>query len=126
MRDPIDRQAAIDALWKSLHAYEDKTERQFIESDELDVGDWMEHRIFVQNMNDSDRQAILELPSADIDLSGFSDRLWKAAYERGKAEVVRNGHWIYTPTNLLGYACSECGKAMCRFNYCPHCGAKME
>lgn len=28
-------------------------------------------------------------PSADIDLSGFSDKLWKAAYERGKAEVVR-------------------------------------
>lgn len=31
------------------------------------------------------------LPSADIDLSGFSDKLWAAAYERGKAEAVR---WI--------------------------------
>ena len=103
MNDPIEREAAIDALWKALYAYEDKTERQFIESDELDVGDWMEHRIFVQNMNDSDRQAILDLPSAE-----------------------RHGHWIYTPTNPLGYVCSECGKTMCRFNYCPNCGAKME
>ena len=30
------------------------------------------------------------LPSADIDLSGFSDKLWKAAYERGKAEALRS------------------------------------
>lgn len=64
-------------------------------------------------------------PSADIDLGDFSDKLWAAAYERGKAEAVRHGHWIYTPTNILGYVCSECGKAMCRFNYCPHCGALM-
>ena len=34
-------------------------------------------------------EAMRELPSADIDLSGFSDKLWAAAYERGKAEVVR-------------------------------------
>ena len=31
------------------------------------------------------------MPSVDIDLSGFSDKLWKTAYERGKAEAVR---WI--------------------------------
>ena len=62
--DLISRQAAIDALWKALHDYEDKTEKQFLESDELDVYDWIQHRIFVQNMNDIDRQAILELPSA--------------------------------------------------------------
>lgn len=29
----------------------------------------------------------LSRPSADIDLSEYSDRLWKAAYERGKAEA---------------------------------------
>ena len=33
--------------------------------------------------------ALERMPSVDIDLSGFSDKLWKAAYERGKAEVVR-------------------------------------
>lgn len=60
----ISRQDAIDALWKALYEYEDKTEKQFIESDELNVADWIEHRIFVQNMSDIDRQTILALPSA--------------------------------------------------------------
>lgn len=64
MQDLISRQAAIDALWKALYEYEDKTEKQFQESEDLDVGDWIEHRIFVQNMNDIDRQTILNLPSA--------------------------------------------------------------
>ena len=63
--DYISRQAAIDALWKALYEYEDKTEKQFQESEDLDVGDWIEHRIFVQNMNDIDRQTILNLPSVE-------------------------------------------------------------
>ena len=64
MNDLISRQAAIDALWKALYEYEDKTEKQFQESEDLDVGDWILHRIFVQNMSDIDRQTILNLPSA--------------------------------------------------------------
>ena len=64
MDDLISRQAAIDALWKALYEYEDKTEKQFIDSEELDVADWIQHRIFVQNMSDIDRQTILGLPSA--------------------------------------------------------------
>ena len=64
MSDLITRQAAINALWKALFEYEDKTEKQFLESDELDVADWIQHRNFVQNMNDIDRQTILNLPSA--------------------------------------------------------------
>lgn len=64
MDDLISRRAAIDALWKALYEYEDKTEKQFIESEELDVGDWFLHRIFVQNMSDIDIQTILNLPSA--------------------------------------------------------------
>ena len=64
MDDLISRQAAIDALWKALYDYEDKTEKQFQESGGLDVGDWIEHRIFVQNMSDIDRQTILNLPPA--------------------------------------------------------------
>ena len=64
MSDLISRQAAIDALWKALFEYEDETEKQFLESEELDVGEWIGHRIFVQNMNDIDRQTILNLPSA--------------------------------------------------------------
>ena len=62
MSDLIDRQEAVEALWKALHEYEDKTEKQFQESEDLDVGDWIVHRIFVQNMSDIDRQTILKLP----------------------------------------------------------------
>ena len=69
--DTISRQAAVDALWKALYKYEDKTEKQFQESEDLDVGDWIEHRIFVQNMNDIDRQTILNLPSAQPTLYGY-------------------------------------------------------
>lgn len=65
VRDTISRQAAIDSLWKALYEYEDKTEKQFMESEELDVGDWIQHRIFVQNMSDIDRQTILNLPSVE-------------------------------------------------------------
>lgn len=67
MNDTISRQAAIDALWKALYDYEDRTEKQFMESDELDIGDWIQHRIFVQNMSDIDRQTILNLPSVQPD-----------------------------------------------------------
>ena len=42
------------------------------------------------------------------------------------AVLVRHGHWVYTPTSPFGFMCSECGKEMCQFNYCPYCGAKME
>lgn len=36
-------------------------------------------------------EKIKGLPSAELDLSGFSDKLWKAAYERGKAEARASG-----------------------------------
>lgn len=62
--DLISRRAAIDALWEALYEYEDKTKKQFQESDELDVEDWILHRVFVQNMSDIDRRTILDLPSA--------------------------------------------------------------
>ena len=71
--DTISRQAAIEALWKALYEYEDKTEKQFQESEDLDVGDWIEHRIFVQNMNDIDRQTILNLPSAQPEIIRCKD-----------------------------------------------------
>lgn len=76
--DTISRQAAIDALWKALYNYEDRTEKQFMESDELDIGDWILHRIFVQNMSDIDRQTILNLPSTQSTIE------------------PRKGKWIYS------------------------------
>ena len=71
--DMISRHAAIDALWKALFEYEDKTEKQFLESDELDLSDWMVHRIFVQNMSDIDRETILNLPSVQPDIVRCKD-----------------------------------------------------
>lgn len=109
--DTISRKAAVNALWKALYAYEDKTEKQFQESEDLDIYDWMVHRAFVQNMSDIDRRIILDLPSAE-----------------------RRGRWIRTGED--GY-CSVCKCDMPMFRndweweytetpYCPNCGAKME
>ena len=108
MDDLISRQAAVDALWKALYEYEDETEKQFLESEELDVGEWIGHRIFVQNMNDIDRQTILNLPSAQ------PDRI--------------RGRWIEKP-HVHGVAyCSLCDYELHTndTNFCPNCGAKMD
>lgn len=67
-----------------------------------------------------------DLPTAD--LSEYCDKLWKTAYERGKAEAQpRKGKWntAYCPK------CSVCGTPFygiepVRYHYCPNCGAKME
>ena len=109
MSDLINRQKALDALWKALHEYEDKTEKQFQESDELDVGDWINHRIFVQNMNDIDRQTILDLPAAEPEL--------------------KTGKWNRLSEDT--FHCLECGKTFMvmqgkdNMNFCPNCGADM-
>ena len=63
--DMISRQAAID----TVRSYYDECDEQ----------------------EESIEERIERLPSADIDLSDFSDKLWAAAYERGKADAVR---WI--------------------------------
>lgn len=62
----INRQAAID----TAEAMHDRC-------DTLSVDDYRDMMV----------EALTVLPSAQPDLSGYSDRLWKAAYERGKAEA---------------------------------------
>lgn len=64
MVDLIDRQMTIDAV---RSYYDECDERE-----------------------ESIEERIAQLPSAGIDLSGFSDKLWKTAYERGKADAVRS------------------------------------
>ena len=106
----IRRQDAIDALWKALYDYEDRTEKQFIESDELDIGDWILHRIFVQNMSDIDRQTILNLPSTQPTIK------------------PRKGKWIYSREygTAKVWTCSECGwNGIGEWNFCPNCGDDM-
>ncbi len=78
--DTISRQQAIDALWKALYSYEDKTEKQFEESKELDISDWIVHRVFVQNMSDIDRQTILNLPPAESQIIRCKDCKYREYY----------------------------------------------
>jgi len=82
--DLISRQEAIDALWKALYEYEDETEKQFQESEDLDIRDWILHRIFVQNMNDIDRQTIIKLQSAQPEIDILS---WLLAYHTKSFEL---------------------------------------
>ena len=98
MDDLISRREAIDALWKALYEYEDKTERQFQESEDLDLKDWILHRDFVQNMSDIDRQTILELPSAQ-DIIRCKDCYWWTKQEdslQGRCDrygTYPTGYW---------------------------------
>ena len=49
-----------------------------------------------------------------------------------EAEPVRHGRWEFKHPN--GWSCSECGewglmidnRGICKSNYCPNCGAKMD
>ena len=115
--DCVSREDAVNALRKALYNYEDKTEKQFKESKELNLEDWFQHRIFVQNMNDIDIQTILELPSV--------------------IPQQKKGKWIekeYMDTGLSEIWCSNCKDSnfynqtdnpFIPTNYCPNCGADM-
>lgn len=55
-------------------------------------------------------QAITDAPTVEPDLSDYSDKLWAAAYERGKAEAVR---WIpcsEQPAEPNSLACDKFGQ----------------
>ncbi len=74
---------------------------------------------------------IERMPSAD--LSEYCDKLWKTAYERGKAEAhSRTGKWVYDEERgargiyAICTACNEMIYQTGGFNYCPNCGARME
>ena len=67
MNDLISRQAAYDTLTEYYHH---KTETQ--------------HKSLKEALN----RVPTITPEQAADLSGYSDRLWKIAYERGKREAV--------------------------------------
>ena len=82
-------------------------------------------------------ERIKPLPSAETDLSTYSDKLWKNAYERGKAEGRKKGKWIGADSQC-GIGCPFCGTPVDDFcssidyidlsyepNFCPNCGADM-
>ena len=54
-------------------------------------------------------------------------------YEKGKADAVRHGWWIFEeyPDGYYHWECSICkawfsDSARFGYNYCPNCGAKMD
>lgn len=155
-KDIIYRQAAVDALWKALFKCEDDMEKQFQESDELDINEWILHRIFIQNMSDIDRQTILNLPSAqpkqcsDCIANGGDWECDHIHCHKGQLPSAepeqKKGKWIkMSDVDGIYWACSECGediprvphydpqfdlfprlKSIEKTNFCPNCGAKME
>lgn len=69
----------------------------------------------------------LQCCPCEEDISEYSDKLWKKAYERGKSEARPQGHWIIEECSLgKTYYCSECYAHLevC-FDFCPYCGADM-
>ncbi len=110
MDDYIKRADAINSTWKALYAYEDRTEEQFQNDPDLDLGDWALHRIFVQGVHAEGLKEIIGIPAADV------------------VPVIR-GRWIGEPN--CWYRCSECGehypslRGYMSYNYCPSCGAAM-
>lgn len=85
------------------------------------------------------------MPSADIDLSEYSDKLWRNAYERGKADRPQ-GEWKLDSNgmdwNIPAWRCTRCGYVAnyigveanglgnnpmnwAGSKYCPNCGARM-
>ena len=74
----------------------------------------------------------INAPTVDTDLSKYSDKLWKAAYERGKNERPK-GKWI-RPSNVSKRSyrrmCDQCHEIsyFCgpvNYPYCPYCLADM-
>ena len=82
--------------------------------------------------------AINSIPSADTDISEYSDKLWRNAYERGKADRPQ-GEWNFIGDNL--FECTSCGEVYSTRQFemmrnrttdplfpkgCPHCGERMK
>ena len=127
MNDIIYRQAAIDALGERPMVW--------AESD---------YELGARNQYDADVLAFETVPPAQPDLSAYSDKLWRAAYERGKREAEserKRGEWIYgqeicreymgtvpVKVQYSHWECSVCGYRTEKeplWNYCPNCGAEM-
>lgn len=85
-------------------------------------------------------EQIKDLPPVDIDLSDYSDRLWRKAYEQGKADAEprKKGKWVNDGKGF--YKCTSCDEAWSHWwavmvpldrmhkelRFCPKCGADME
>ena len=89
-------------------------------------------KIYRVQMNSSGMPNFATAVEIDTDISEYSDRPWKNAYERGKADRPQ-GEWFKDDEGT--FICSACGsgykdqptlmgKPM--FKWCPLCGARMK
>jgi hypothetical protein len=133
MAEYIEREAAIDALNKALFSYEDETEARLKNDPELDISEWFLHRIFVQNMNEIDRQTVLNIPAADVAPVVHARWLTKE-YMYGDKSVGIDDAWIERVaekgecaycSNCKEYAKLDGAEEYALTPYCPNCGADM-
>ena len=108
------------------------------------------YKVQMNSKGAPDFSTAVEIPSSDNhDWEKYSDKLWKIAYERGKASVRPQGEWVAVSSydafggseelwNAHGnptafHYCSKC-KAQSYVNefgeelltdFCPNCGADM-
>ena len=81
-------------------------------------------------INMTRKASTIDIPHSD-DWERYSERLWKKAYERGKADRPQ-GEWIdrgmRVPSSWVK-KCSLCGHETDTWrwcNFCPNCGAQMK
>lgn len=116
--DAISRQAAIDALRDvENHAF-NSYYKGLVKAHKVIVG----LPSVTPQYTEAEIQEIQKMEQAEI----------QKAYELGKAEQPKTGHWIYSGSyDVEGMLyCSNCKHKIDvsegYFNFCPNCGAKME
>ena len=94
MNDLISRQAAIELVKDVCDAIMSGCESRYDPETEDEVYTDIREVDAILKCNKEVRIALRNMPSAQPDLSGDSEKLWKKAYERGKAEAQDEPHWI--------------------------------
>lgn len=121
--DTISRQAAIDAMANTLWHYPSECYRNLSKYE------------FAKGLAELGLKSV---PPVQPDISEYSDKLWRNAYERGKRDAQPErpkGKWILVKeyAKIAAYKCSECGRnvwddtgysVMKDYPFC-HCGAEM-
>ena len=93
-------------------------------------------KIYRVKLNSKGMPNFATAEEVDTDISEYSDKLWKNAYERDKADRPQ-GEWIFKPTfpndksefPMGSLVCSVCGSHHSNStpcNYCDNCGARMK
>ena len=112
-----------------------KKQREFLYEYFYDKGDRAQAESYLRGgdfavveMPQTNASAIIEEPSEDVELTDDGRRIYWA---KPMGILPRRGRWVAMP-NSTGVnpllSCSLCGigPTMYPFNFCPHCGAKME